>query len=153
MEDFDLLDIEVLIRNESPFPLPDYKHPWDSGMDIQVITPNEEPVFLKRGDAPTLFHTGLYVSIPRGFEMQVRARSSIGALGIIVPQGVGTIDSGYTGEIKVCLANITDTMFQVTHGQRVAQLVLTRVERCYWKRTRKLLPSSRNSGGFGSTGL
>lgn len=149
----DIFDIEVLIRNDSPFELPEYMYPWDSGMDVRAVTPEELPVPLIQGIAPTMFSTGLYVSIPRGFEMQVRARSSMGLAGIIIPQGIGTIDSGYTGEIKVCLANITNEVYYVTHGQRIAQLVLTRVERCQWKRTRKLLPSSRNSGGFGSTGL
>lgn len=97
--------------------------------------------------------TGLSLSIPTGFEAQVRARSGLALKhGIAVLNSPGTIDSDYRGEVKVILANLGEEPVLISHGMRIAQLVFSRVEEVEFVEVQSLEPSSRAQGGFGHSG-
>jgi dUTP pyrophosphatase len=101
----------------------------------------------------SLIPTGLFVEIPEGYEIQVRPRS-----GLAVKQGItclntpGTIDSDYRGEIKVILINLSNEPQSIQSGDRIAQMIVQRVEKAQWETTEKISVTSRNEGGFGHTG-
>jgi dUTP pyrophosphatase len=101
-----------------------------------------------------LIPTGLFLEIPEGHEVQVRPRS-----GLAINQGVtclntpGTIDADYRGEVKVILVNLSDRPVTVSHGDRIAQLVVQRVEKAVWDPVDDLASSARSDGGFGHTGI
>jgi dUTP pyrophosphatase len=100
-----------------------------------------------------LIPTGLFVEIPEGYEIQVRPRS-----GLAVKQGItclntpGTIDADYRGEIKVILINLSNEPQHIQPGDRIAQMVVQRVEQIRWETTETISVTSRNEGGFGHTG-
>ncbi len=98
--------------------------------------------------------TGLCVSIPSGFEIQIRSRSGLSwNHGVIALNAPGTIDSDYRGEIKIILANMGDVPFVITPGMRIAQMVLARYNTIVWDAVEDLDSTKRHEGGFGSTGL
>jgi dUTP pyrophosphatase len=100
-----------------------------------------------------LVGTGLAIALPRGFEAQVRPRSGLAAKhGVTVLNAPGTIDEDYRGEIKVILINHGDEAFVVKSGERIAQLVIARVERVVLDEQTSLESSARGAGGFGHTG-
>jgi dUTP pyrophosphatase len=100
-----------------------------------------------------LVPTGIAVAIPPGFEGQVRARSGLACThGLAVINAPGTIDSDYRGEIKVGLINLGKNPFIIQRGDRIAQLIITRVYRIDWDLRRELDDTTRNEGGFGHTG-
>lgn len=142
--------IPLKVVNRSGNPLPAYATEGASGMDVRACL-TEDIVLLpmQRMAVPT----GLWIEIPRGFEVQVRPRS-----GLALKQGItclntpGTIDSDYRGEVKVILVNLSDQPQSIRHGERIAQLVLQRVERAFWSETATLGASERGEGGFGHTG-
>lgn len=101
---------------------------------------------------PTQVSTGLRVEVPAGFEMQIRGRSGLGKRGIGVPQGIGTIDSDYRGEIGVLLINNSEERYTVHAGDRVAQGVIAPVIRATLVMAEELTSTERGEGGFGSTG-
>lgn len=110
------------------------------------------PLVLASG-ARTAVPTGLVLEIPPGFEGQVRPRSGLAlSHGITVANAPGTIDSDYRGEVAVILANLGSEPYTVRRGDRVAQLVVARVETVDWEESDELSPSGRGAGGFGSTG-
>ena len=100
-----------------------------------------------------LIPTGLFIELPQGFEAQVRPRS-----GLAVKQGItclntpGTIDADYRGEIKVILINLSNESQPLQNGDRIAQLVIQKVEKIDWELSAELEQTERNTGGFGSTG-
>ena len=97
--------------------------------------------------------TGLFFSIPQGYEVQVRPRSGLAAKnGITVLNSPGTIDSDYRGEIKVILVNLGDDDFVVRNGERIAQIVIAPVTVGVFERAESLDATERGAGGFGSTG-
>ena len=97
--------------------------------------------------------TGLRLEIPEGFECQVRPRSGIALKkGVTVLNAPGTIDADYRGEVRVILINHGEEPFSIAKGDRIAQMVLARVERLVWDEVKDLSETSRGSGGFGSTG-
>jgi dUTP pyrophosphatase len=94
------------------------------------------------------------VAIPPGYEGQVRVRSGLATKhGVVVPNAPGTIDSDYRGELKVALLNLSRDPFEVTHGMRIAQLVIAPIVRAEFRIVEELGQTLRGSGGFGSTGL
>ena len=100
-----------------------------------------------------LVGTGLAIALPRGFEAQVRPRSGLAAKhGVTVLNAPGTIDEDYRGEIKVILVNHGDEPFVVKSGERIAQMVIARVERVVLDEQTSLDASARGAGGFGHTG-
>ena len=142
--------IKRLEKNRSA-PLPRYMTPGASGMDLFAFL--EREITLLPGERQ-LVPTGVSVAIPEGFEGQVRPRSGLAIQkGIGVVNGPGTIDSDYRGEIAVLLINFGIEPFTVKDGDRVAQLVISRVFRAIWEEVDDLPPTERQGGGFGHTGL
>jgi len=143
-------DIQVNIVNNSTNPLPDYATAGSAGMDLRAnITAviNLEP--LQRQLVPT----GLFIELPQGYEAQVRPRS-----GMAINQGItclnspGTVDSDYRGEIKVILINLSNETQQIKHGDRIAQMVICKVEQASLQLVQHLNETHRGEGGFGHTG-
>lgn len=142
--------LSIKIINQSDNPLPAYATSGASGMDIRAALP--APVLLQPLER-SLIPTGLFVEIPQGFEIQIRPRSGLAAKqGITCLNTPGTIDSDYRGEIKVILINLSNEAQQIHSGDRIAQMVVQRVETAQWEVTEKISVTSRNEGGFGHTG-
>lgn len=142
--------IKLNIERISPTAqLPKYQYTWDSGADIcSAISYTLKP--LERKAIPT----GLKAEIPIGYELQVRSRSGLALdSGIIVLNSPGTIDSGYRGEIKVIIVNLSQKPYEIKVGQRIAQLVLMPVFFASFEEVNKLSNSKRGADGFGSTGF
>lgn len=119
-------------------------------MDLRAFLP--EMVSLEPGERK-LIPTGVSIELPEGYEAQVRARSGLALHhGIGMVNGVGTIDRDYRGEIGVLLINLGSEAFPIQNGDRIAQLVISRVERIQWT-TGNLGETGRGGGGFGHTGL
>ncbi|MDN5293644.1 MAG: dUTP pyrophosphatase [Eubacteriales bacterium] len=131
-------------------PLPAYMTAGAAGMDLYAAV--EEEVVLHPGER-RLIPTGLYISLPPGYEAQIRPRSGLALRhGISMVNTPGTIDSDYRGEIGVILINHGREPFTVRRGDRIAQMVVSRVERVEWEEVDVLDESERGSGGFGHTG-
>ena len=140
--------MQVQIINESENMLPAYETPQSAGLDVRCT----ESIVLNPGER-ILAKTGLFVEIPPGFEIQVRPRSGLALKhGVTVLNTPGTIDADYRGEIVVILINHSSTVVEFAKGERIAQLVMTRVERIEWQLTDSLSGTKRGKGGFGSTG-
>jgi len=136
-------------RIDSNARMPEMAHPGDSGFDLFA----SETVSLKPGERK-LVPTGIKVSLPAGFEAQVRPKSGLALKhGISVLNTPGTIDSGYRGEIKVILVNLGEQEYKVEKGKKIAQIVFARVECPEIVEVSELDETKRNEGGFGSTGL
>jgi dUTP pyrophosphatase len=142
--------IEIKIINRSPNPLPEYATQGSSGMDLKA---NLEHSIVLKPIERMLIPTGLFMEIPEGYEAQVRPRS-----GLAIKQGItclntpGTIDSDYRGEIKIILINLSGEEQVISHGDRIAQLVIQKVEKAFLVETNNLAVTFRNEGGFGHTG-
>ncbi|MEY3385888.1 MAG: hypothetical protein RIR53_699 [Bacteroidota bacterium] len=140
----------TVLPHAADLPLPFYATEGSAGMDIHAAV--DEPLTLASGKV-ILVPTGLCVAIPLGFEIQVRSRSGLAAKnGVFALNSPGTIDSDYRGEIKVILANFSDTDFCIERGMRIAQLVVARHEHIQWQTVESLDVTTRSAGGFGSTG-
>ncbi|WP_300598669.1 dUTP diphosphatase [Niabella sp.] len=142
--------VEIKIINQSSNPLPGYATTGASGMDVRAHL--EAPVTLKTLER-ALIPTGIFMEIPEGYEVQVRPRS-----GLAIKQGLtclntpGTIDADYRGEVKVILINLSNEEQVIQHGDRIAQLVVQKVEQADWVETVSLSETVRAAGGFGHTG-
>ena len=142
--------INIRIVNTSTNALPEYATTGSSGMDIRASL---EDVIVMQPMARVLVPTGLYVEIPEGYEIQVRPRS-----GLAIKQGItclntpGTIDADYRGEIKIILINLSGEEQFIHPCDRIAQLVVQRVEKIQWEPVKQLEITGRNTGGFGHTG-
>ena len=107
-----------------------------------------------KSHARTLVPTGIFFEIPEGYEIQVRPRSGLALKsGISVLNTPGTIDSDYRGELGIILINLSDEDFTIHDGDRIAQIVLSKVERIGFELIDELSDTERSSGGFGSTGV
>jgi dUTP pyrophosphatase len=143
--------IRISIVNQSNNPLPDYATTGSSGVDIRAFL--EQPITIQPSER-ILVPTGIFVEIPVGYEIQIRPRS-----GLAIKQGItclntpGTIDADYRGEIKVILINLSADAQVIQPGDRIAQMVLQKVERIEWHVTEQLGATDRGIGGFGSTGV
>lgn len=134
--------------------VPAYQTPGAAGLDLSACLPEGTAELTLEPGAITLVPTGLAVAIPEGFEGQVRARSGLSTKhGIGLPNGPGTIDSDYRGELRVAVINWGGKAFAITHGMRVAQLVIAPVAHAVIVETDSLDETRRGAGGFGSTGL
>lgn len=132
---------------------PAYQSAGASGLDLAACLPEDPAVLTVAPGQIVLVPTGLAVAIPAGFEGQVRARSGLSTKhGIGLPNAPGTIDSDYRGELRVALINFSQTPFVVTHGMRIAQLVIAPVAHAEISVVDELDGTSRGAGGFGSTG-
>ncbi len=142
--------IQVKVINKSKLELPNYQTLHAAGLDISAFL--LEPIVLKPMER-ALVPTGLYLEIPVGYEIQIRPRSGLALKhGITVLNSPGTIDADYRGEIKVLLINLGHAEFEITNGERIAQMILARHELIQWQLTEKLSETERGEGGYGSTG-
>lgn len=142
--------MKIKVINRSAFDLPQYETVNAVGLDVRANTTEAIRLApLERALVPT----GLYVEIPEGYEIQVRPRSGLAAkYGISVANAPGTIDPDYRGEIKVILVNLSNEVFELKPGERIAQLVVAQFTRIEWESVEQLSDTERGAGGFGSTG-
>jgi dUTP pyrophosphatase len=142
---------EILIKKLSKeVALPKYETDGSSGLDLAACI--EKNIEIKPGKVE-IIPTGLAVSVPKNFEIQIRPRSGLAAKNqISVLNAPGTIDADYRGELKVILINLGDKNFIVEKGLRIAQMVLCPIIKAKLKEVEKLDDTKRGSGGFGSTG-
>ena len=143
---------EVLIKRLSKnIELPKYETNGSSGMDLSANI--EKQIKIEPGKT-SIIPTGISVSIPKNFEIQIRSRSGLAAKSqISVLNSPGTIDADYRGELKVILINLGNKTFVVERGTRIAQMVLCPVVKAKFKEVDSLDDTNRGVGGFGSTGL
>lgn len=138
------------IMNKSGNPLPTYATESSAGVDLRADI--AEPMEIKPLQR-VMVPTGIYIALPEGTEAQVRPRSGLAAKhGVTVLNSPGTIDADYRGEVKVILVNLSDTVFTINPGDRIAQMVVSRYEKAEWEECESLDGTSRGEGGFGSTG-
>lgn len=143
--------MKIKVVNKSDLPLPSYETGGSAGIDLRASI--SSPVQLKPLSR-ALVPTGLYMSIPKGYEGQIRGRSGLALkYGITLANGVGTIDSDYRGEIKVILINLGEETFIINNGDRIAQFVLSKYELIDFEEVNSLEESERGEGGFGHTGI
>ncbi|MGZ0217532.1 MAG: dUTP diphosphatase [Acidimicrobiales bacterium] len=144
-----MLDLPVL-RLDPDLPLPAYARPGDAGIDLLA----REDVTLAAGGGRALVPTGVAIALPEGYAGFVQPRSGLAFKhGVTCLNTPGLIDSGYRGELKVCLINHDPTVdFEVARGERIAQLVVQAVEHVNFVEVDDLDESSRGDKGFGSTG-
>ncbi|OHV40689.1 MULTISPECIES: dUTP diphosphatase [Pseudofrankia] len=143
--------VEVLARRLDPgVPLPRYAQPLDAGADLVTA----EDVTLAPGER-AIVGTGLAIALPAGYVAFVHPRSGLAARhGLSVVNAPGTVDAGYRGEIKVILINTDRTEpIRLSRGDRIAQLVVQRVDHAVFREVDELPASGRGDGGFGSTGI
>lgn len=130
--------------------LPEYKTDGASGMDLSAAI--EEPVTLKSLERK-LIPTGIKIEIPNGYEAQVRARSGLSIKhGITLINAIGTIDADYRGEVCVPVVNLSAEEYTIQPQERIAQMVICKVEKADITVTEELCETERGCGGFGSTG-
>lgn len=140
----------VRIINHSNNPLPAYATEGASGMDIRAFL--KTPVSLKPLER-ALIPTGLFIELPEGFEAQIRPRSGLAYKhGLTCLNSPGTIDADYRGEIKIILINLSNETQTIQSGERIAQMVMQKVEKATWELSVAIEQTDRNAGGFGSTG-
>ena len=142
---------EILIKRLSKnIPLPKYETNGSSGMDLAANI--EEEIEIKPGES-LIIPTGLAVSIPKNFEIQIRPRSGLAAKKqISILNTPGTIDADYRGELKIILVNFGQKSFKIEKGLRIAQMVVCPVIKATLKEVETLENTKRGGGGFGSTG-
>jgi len=145
------IKIQRIDDSFNDIPLPEYATEGSSGLDLRAAV--EKELILEKGKI-LLVPTNLMVEIPFGYEIQVRPRSGLAAKnGIGVLNSPGTIDSDYRGEIKVILFNFGDKDFVINRGDRIAQMVISKVYKADIIESKSLNESNRGSGGFGHTGV
>ncbi|OYU89105.1 MAG: deoxyuridine 5'-triphosphate nucleotidohydrolase [Bradyrhizobiaceae bacterium PARB1] len=133
-------------------PLPAYQTAHAAGMDLLAAVPDSSPVIIEPGKY-VMVPTALSIALPPGYEAQVRPRSGLAAKhGITVLNSPGTIDADYRGEIAVLLINHGSAAFAIKRGERIAQMVIAKVEQAELVAVTSLSETGRGAGGFGSTG-
>ncbi|HVZ96714.1 MAG TPA: dUTP diphosphatase [Chitinophagaceae bacterium] len=143
-------EVVIKIINKSGNALPEYATSGAAGMDIRAHLP--EPVVLQPLQR-AMIPTGIFMEIPAGYEVQVRPRSGLAHKhGITCLNAPGTVDSDYRGELKVILINLSSEVQTIYNSERIAQLVVSKVERAQWYEVEQLETTMRGEGGFGHTG-
>ena len=143
-------DVVIKIINTSGNNLPEYATNGSAGMDIRASL--QTPVILQPLER-AMIPTGLYFEIPQGYEAQMRPRSGLAIKhGITCLNSPGTIDSDYRGELKVILINLSNQQQIISNGERIAQVVISKVEKALLQPVEQLQESLRAGGGFGHTG-
>jgi dUTP pyrophosphatase len=142
--------LEIKIINTSDNPIPEYATAGSSGLDLRAWLPG--PVTLKPMERK-MIPTGLFFEIPEEYEVQVRPRSGMAIKhGITCLNSPGTVDSDYRGEIKIILINLSSEVHTVNSGDRIAQMVVAKVEKALLQPVVQLVSTQRGEGGFGHTG-
>jgi len=142
--------MKVNIINKSKHPLPEYKTKLSAGMDIRADL--SETVVLQPLERK-LIPTGLFIELPEGYEAQMRPRSGLAlneGLGLL--NSPGTIDADYRGEIGIIVVNLSNNVVSIKDGDRIAQMVINKVEQAEWVEVEELTGTERGAGGFGHTG-
>jgi dUTP pyrophosphatase len=143
--------MNIRIINRSKNSLPAYETAHAAGMDLRADL--DATIHLKPMERK-LIPTGLYMELPEGFEAQIRPRSGLAFKhGIGIVNSPGTIDADYRGEIKVLLINLSDQVFEINTGDRIAQMVIARHEKASWQLVEELNETLRGAGGYGHTGV
>ena len=141
--------LKVKIKKIADVKTPSYAHKGDSGMDLYAA----EDCLLKPMERK-LVSTGIKIAVPYGYEAQIRPKSGLAAEhGIGHVNSVGTIDSGYRGEIKIPVINFGEKPYKIEKGRKIAQMVFAKVEEAAFEEVEELEITTRNTAGFGSTGL
>ena len=141
--------IKVKIKKNADMKTPFYAHKGDSGVDLYAAEEH-----LLRPMERKLIGTGIKISIPFGYEAQIRPKSGLALEhGISHANSIGTIDSSYRGEIKIPLINFSDKPYKIEKGKKIAQMVFAKVEEAVFEEANELEATTRNENGFGSTGL
>jgi dUTP pyrophosphatase len=144
-------ELEVLVSMAEGARLPEYATIASSGMDLCAFL--DEPVTLPPFERK-LIPTGIHISIPEGYEAEIRPRSGIAhRFGVTLLNTPGTIDADYRGEIMVLLINLGKEPFVISDGDRIAQMVFRNITKARWRTVDVLPESRRGKGGFGSTGI
>ena len=142
--------MQIKVINKSKNSLPEYTTALSAGMDIRANI--DTAIILKTGERK-LIPTGLFFEIPDGFEVQIRPRSGLAIKnGITVLNSPGTIDADYRGEVCVILINLGNESFEINNGDRIAQMIVSKYEKCSWLEVNELNSTARGTGGFGHTG-
>lgn len=142
--------IKINIVNISSNALPAYATSQSAGMDIRANL--TQPVVLKPLERQ-LIHTGLFIELPENYEAQIRPRSGLAINhGITCLNSPGTVDADYRGELKVILINLSNTEQTINTGDRIAQMIIAKVEKAQLIEVKELNESARGHGGFGHTG-
>ncbi|MBS3101211.1 dUTP diphosphatase [Candidatus Woesearchaeota archaeon] len=141
--------MKVKIKTSADAKIPFYAHKGDSGVDLY----SAEEHLLKPMERK-LISTGIKISIPFGYEAQIRPKSGLAVEhGISHANCIGTIDSCYRGEIKVPMINLGDKPYKIEKGKKIGQMVFAKVEEAIFEEADELDETTRNEHGFGSTGL
>ena len=144
--------MKVKIVNKSNNELPEYATSGSAGMDIRAYIENGKEIVLDPMER-IMIHTGIYIQLPEGYEVQVRPRSGLAIKnGVTVINTPGTIDSDYRLEVCVLLVNLSLKTFMINNGDRIAQMVINKYETCEWDIVEDLEKTDR-LGGFGHTGV
>lgn len=144
------MELTINIVNVSDNPLPAYATTGAAGMDIRA---NLSSAVILQPLERNLVPTGLFIEIPDGYEAQMRPRSGLAIKhGLTCLNSPGTIDSDYRGELKVILINLSNETQIISHGDRISQLVISKVEKAALIQVRELSETDRSHGGFGHTG-
>lgn len=142
----------VRLPHAAGLALPAYASSGAAGMDLRAALGPDGRLSLAPGER-ALVPTGIAISLPQGFEAQVRPRSGLALEhGLTCLNSPGTVDSDYRGEVKVILANLGREAVVIAHGERIAQLVVAPVARAAWREVEALDATARGAGGFGSSG-
>lgn len=140
--------MKVDIINKSGYPDPEYKTPGSAGCDLRAVLPYPRKLgMLDRITIPT----GIYISLPEGYEAKVQPRSGLAKKHGILAM-VGQIDADYRGEIGVTIINLSKEEYTIQPGDSIAQLVIAKVEQAEWNDVDELDPTERGEKGFGSSG-
>lgn len=132
--------------------LPKYATPGAAGADLRANIKNRSDMIMEAGTR-ALVSTGLHLAIAKGFEVQIRPRSGLALKhGITLANAPGTIDCDYRGPLGVILLNVSSDAFTVSHGDRIAQMVVSSAVQAEFLWVNKLSTTTRGDGGFGSTG-
>lgn len=143
--------MKINIINKSKHQLPGYETEASAGMDLRADLAAE--ITLKPLERQ-LIATGIFIELPIGYEAQIRPRSGLAyKFGISIVNAPGTIDADYRGEIKVLLVNLSNEVFVVNDGDRIAQMVIAKHEKAEWQQVEVLSDTQRGAGGYGHTGV
>ena len=144
------MSIPVKIINQSKFPMPSYATADSAGMDLKANIPLE--VILQPMER-LLIPTGIFIELPSGYEAQIRPRSGLALKqGITCLNSPGTVDADYRGELKIILINLSNIEQRIQPGDRIAQMIVSSVEKVDWHPVIELNQTVRSDGGFGHTG-
>ena len=145
--------VKIRILADPSVSTPEYMTPGSAGVDLRACLPSPDSHLIISPMRTAIVSTGICIELPLGYEAQIRSRSGLSTSGIVVMNSPGTIDSDYRGYIKVVLGNLGSEPFSVSHGMRIAQMVISKYETAQFERVDVVEDTIRGDGGLGSTGL